>query len=579
MKFVFRKISAWVIAAFVFVLAFPVGVSASETIPEKNILIINQFTAEHPAHQLFNEGVTNALLRESGYTFNFAYEYLNMDKFPDNDAYLEATAQYLSFKQKYSNWRPDVIIASDGVADFLYKYGNDIFGDTPIVVVWAGDGQKPVNLQSEHVTLSAFVDYKKNIELINNTLENLEQVYVVIGHSESEQSTLEQIKKVALLYADKIDFIYLNQLSHQQMLDMLRNPSDRSAVLFVRWIQDAEGKAFIPVNVLEEIIKEVNIPVFGVHYQFLGSGIVGGYVYDQALIGNQAAQSAIQMMKGIKLEDLVIESEQSHKYTVDWRALKHWDIAEDKLPLKSTIFYKEENIWHTYGKYVVFGGLIIVIETILMAGLITNHGKRMKAENALISLNSSLERLIGERTQELTAAKVNLEKLNKRLDFTSRVDTLTGLYNRRHIQECLDKEYENFTKNGQLFSIIIADIDNFKQINDLYGHDAGDMVLKELSNRVLEQINDYGVAARWGGEEFLLLLPQLSPADAEKQAEAIRSAVEKDPFLYSESPLFVTVTMGLATISEQETIRELIKRADKALYKGKTEGKNRIVVV
>ena len=158
------------------------------------------------------------------------------------------------------------------------------------------------------------------------------------------------------------------------------------------------------------------------------------------------------------------------------------------------------------------------------------------------------------------------------------IDALTGLYNRRHMEERLNDEYQKFKRTEQGFSIMIADIDDFKKVNDKYGHDTGDTVLKTLSKNIREIVREYDVVARWGGEEFLMLFPNLMNGDSEGRAEEIRKAVERQGYLYENQEFSVTLTIGVATIIENETIEEAIKRADNALYEGKETGKNKVVI-
>lgn len=491
-----------ILALLIFIFGTPYAFAAPT---EKNILILHRFSAEFPAHKLFNKGIIKEIENECHYKVRYFYEYLNMDRYSDDQAYLKATAEYLKLKHNYSNWTPDVIIASDGAADFLAKYGDEIFGDVPIIAVWAGDGNAPTELPSKHVIISALANFDKNISLIRDTKKNLKKLYVVIGDSESEQRALVQIKQEAEPYKKQIEFAYLNKLTYQEMLDTLQLAGENSAILFVRWITDVKGKPFMPVRVLDEIMREVKVPVFGTQRQYLGSGIVGGYLYDLALISQNAAQMAIRIIHGETPRSETITGEQSHQYSFDWRALKRWDIDQNMLPNRRSIEYRNEGLWDLYGKYFIATGLVVLIETLLLIGQFRSRRRRRKAEDELSRLNTSLEKLVDARTQELQKAKNRLEELNKELDFSSRIDALTGLYNRRHMQERLDEEYQAFIRTGQFFSIMIVDIDDFKKVNDNYGHDVGDVVLKTISNLFRAAIRGYDVAARWGGEEFLLL--------------------------------------------------------------------------
>ncbi|MDW8095604.1 MAG: diguanylate cyclase, partial [Aquificaceae bacterium] len=157
----------------------------------------------------------------------------------------------------------------------------------------------------------------------------------------------------------------------------------------------------------------------------------------------------------------------------------------------------------------------------------------------------------------------------------SNTDALTGLYNRRFIYSRLIEEKERADKHQSTFSTIFADVDNFKNINDTYGHAMGDRVLIEVAHKIKYCIRVDDVVARWGGEEFLILLPNVGLKGAEALAERIRKSVQEINILGVDG---ITISLGVATYRLGESIDELISRADHALYTAKREGKNRVVV-
>lgn len=161
-----------------------------------------------------------------------------------------------------------------------------------------------------------------------------------------------------------------------------------------------------------------------------------------------------------------------------------------------------------------------------------------------------------------------MERELYRLSFT---DTLTGLYNRRFIQEMLLNAKNNFERYREDFSILIIDIDNFKSINDKYGHEMGDKVLIEIAEILNKSIRATDIASRWGGEEFLILLKNTNLDAAVLTGERIRSRVESTKF---ENLNRVTVSIGVAFYNSSEEIRTLISRADNAMYEAKSLGKN-----
>ncbi|RAK09331.1 diguanylate cyclase (GGDEF)-like protein [Halanaerobium saccharolyticum] len=164
---------------------------------------------------------------------------------------------------------------------------------------------------------------------------------------------------------------------------------------------------------------------------------------------------------------------------------------------------------------------------------------------------------------------------NNKLRFLAHNDQLTGVSNRRDLTNILEKEYERNQRYNNTFSFIIFDIDHFKIINDNYGHNTGDRILKELSNLVNTNIRKSDYFGRWGGEEFVVIAPENNLKSAEKLAEKLRREIDKYNFINERN---VTASFGVAEISADENIDNLIKRADDALYRAKQNGRNRVEV-
>lgn len=169
-----------------------------------------------------------------------------------------------------------------------------------------------------------------------------------------------------------------------------------------------------------------------------------------------------------------------------------------------------------------------------------------------------------------------LKRVNLALDRSSRTDPLTGLSNRRDIYEKICYEKERISRTGKSFSLVICDIDDFKSFNDNYGHDCGDFVLKELTGRLSVLLRKQDMVGRWGGEEFLILLPDTKLKGAVTFAEKIRENISTMIFEYNEVRLSITMTFGISVFEKGMDISESLKIADEALYRGKNNGKNRV---
>jgi diguanylate cyclase (GGDEF)-like protein len=173
-------------------------------------------------------------------------------------------------------------------------------------------------------------------------------------------------------------------------------------------------------------------------------------------------------------------------------------------------------------------------------------------------------------------------KLEETLRMLSATDGLTGLANRRSFDETIRKEWRRAQRVGYPLAIIMADIDNFKNFNDTYGHLEGDECLKKVGATLKNAVRRAGdIAARYGGEEFVLLMPMTKASEATQIAEGIRLDIEalKIPHETSDTLGFVTLSLGAAAVAPQTDMlsQHLITMADKAMYRAKYEGKNRVI--
>ncbi|MBL0225775.1 MAG: diguanylate cyclase [Geobacteraceae bacterium] len=172
----------------------------------------------------------------------------------------------------------------------------------------------------------------------------------------------------------------------------------------------------------------------------------------------------------------------------------------------------------------------------------------------------------------------DLKRTNELLLELSNTDHLTGLFNRRYLMESLGKEVQRSLRKGGNLSLIILDIDHFKQVNDQYGHLQGDIVLQKVALLLQKELRAYDTAARYGGEEFIAVLPDARLDEAIFVADRVRTSVQANRFSGELSKLSLTISLGVAMFSKQTCKSEddFIKLADDALYRAKSNGRNRV---
>ena len=169
-------------------------------------------------------------------------------------------------------------------------------------------------------------------------------------------------------------------------------------------------------------------------------------------------------------------------------------------------------------------------------------------------------------------------KLIKELDSISRVDPLTGISNRRDIYEVMENEQSRYERYNKVFCLLMCDIDFFKKINDQYGHDMGDFILKGVSQLLKRKCRKVDYLSRWGGEEFLIVLPETNLEGGAKAAESIRKSIEKEKYKFNNQEISITMSFGVSCHNgEEKNLEKLLKIADENLYKAKESGRNCVV--
>lgn len=209
----------------------------------------------------------------------------------------------------------------------------------------------------------------------------------------------------------------------------------------------------------------------------------------------------------------------------------------------------------------------------------TTHSELKQKETELTRINEELRREIASRIMVEEALRDSEEGFR----LLAIIDPLTGIYNRRHFQELAEREIVRSSRLSHTLCLVMFDIDFFKQVNDRFGHDSGDLVLREVSKVTNAAIRASDIFARYGGEEFVLLLPDTTLGKGKVLADRIRKKLAVDPITLKGCPLTITASFGVARHRAHESsdppaavYEQLISRADEALYAAKNSGRNRV---
>ena len=225
----------------------------------------------------------------------------------------------------------------------------------------------------------------------------------------------------------------------------------------------------------------------------------------------------------------------------------------------------------TYNSQIKTLGLIVV------GMFIVSIASLVVFERQIDSLISSYIGTIKENEEALRLEKENVDKAFEQLKNVAYLDYLTSLWNRRAMYGRIAEEFSRCSRKKSSFVVILGDIDHFKNINDTYGHDCGDLVLKQLSELMKQSVRAEDSISRWGGEEFLILGTSCKLSEGITLAEKLRSAVENLAINFNDLTLNVTMTFGVAVFETEKSIDETIKEADANLYHGKQRTRNCVI--
>ena len=185
-----------------------------------------------------------------------------------------------------------------------------------------------------------------------------------------------------------------------------------------------------------------------------------------------------------------------------------------------------------------------------------------------------------ELNEKLHSEIAERKKVELKLLEMATIDELTQVFNRRHFLELAGNEFRRADRTNRPFSLLMIDVDLFKLVNDTYGHDIGDLVLKSMAETCRKQIRDVDIFGRMGGEEFALLLPETDRAQAWHMAERLRRLITDTPVFAAGGSIRITISIGVASTEEKETdtLEKLFKNADRALYRAKENGRNQVAL-
>lgn len=524
-----------VVSLLVLVLCFPVTA--------QKIFVLYSYNNTYPWVVEFEKGLY-AAAKESGKDYELYVENLDSTRFPDIK-FRENFTNYLS--QKYNGIQFDGIIGVSDEACYFIDESCRFPENIPRVYYTATFDKESPQIYNLSASYDSVID--ECWDLIREIYPALSNVAVIEGDSYTTTSIYTYMQQLVKQQAIPIRLI--QDYTFEELYTTVANLPEGTAVLYLPVYYDSTGKASIPSQVVREVAFQANAPVFSFWDIFMNTGCAGGRV-----ISASATAKASLLALADYSEDGAFGTRYAISRTIlDRNVIDRFSLRVDRIPEDAEVINEPPPVYVRRARAVLqFANYALsVFIAMLLAGSIL----LVRAYNRLRITN-----------RELRSARKEAEDL-------SLTDSLTGLLNRRAFEPMVDHEMQRRNRFGSTACLCIADIDHFKKINDVHGHDIGDIVLQRIADVIKGTIRSADVLARWGGEEFIIVLPDANEEQGFLIAEKIRENVMRIEFTQCPS---VTISLGITESKPDETFGAWFKRTDLALYRAKDEGRNRTIV-
>ncbi len=482
----------------------------------------------------------------------FYYEYMDYVRFKGADK-VAHFQRYLT--EKYADIDLDIVFFEGEPATRFYLNNLQQFTRSQIILL------KPnlelTNLPETTTVIPVKLNYRQAVRSVLD-LEPDKPVVLISGQEAAAQGTVEDVQKLILEMAPETKIESLSGLSLPNLKQAVASLNPDSVIIYLLMFDDHSGGRYVPYYVAEELSKAANVPIYSFWTSLLGSGVTGGYMISGEKVGEQAANLLMGDWSG---EQMKVPQSAYHGHYFDGRQLERWERSLDSLPDDAVVQFQPPSIWDGYFHELV-GGVALLIGLALGFRFYDLKRYSQKIEESQTELQAT--------NVSLLEAQKELQQKNQLLEEMSNRDRLTGLYNRGFIDETLTSEIERAERYGSHLSIILVDIDHFKQVNDNFGHQMGDKVLQAVAGVLSANLRSIDKVGRWGGEEFMIICPNSSVQQATLLAEKLRCEIEQIPI---NKLSHITASFGIAGF-HKNSMEEMVNEADAALYRSKNAGRN-----
>jgi diguanylate cyclase (GGDEF)-like protein len=541
--------------------ALMASAAPSRAAQDRKVLVLYSLGSDSASawQSLVQKGLTDELARQ-GMTsaLGIFEERFDAVRVGDEQA-LASMEPYL--RAKYNGIKFDAIITENYVAARFLSERPELFRGVPRHYVnhgrigWTPSDGKGYQVQA---------DFVHTIGIIPRVAPQVRHLVIIGDSTERIQESVRAMRKVAAYYQNQLSFEYWDNLGYDEMYRRAAQLQPGSAIFLLPTYHDRTGERRRPVDIARKLATTTQVPIFTNWEAIVVPGVAGGYVVSAERIGRAIADILMQRAPDIS---------GIPGYLFDYGAVQRFQLQN--IPPTAQFLNRPQSILEQYLWQILAGVTLIVLEGILISALIVSLRSRRQTLCALHDERNQLEARVLQRTLELMVANTKLEQL-------ATTDPLTGIGNRRRMTEQINKELERSRRFRHPLSLLMVDIDHFKNVNDVYGHEAGDRAIVAVSRALAGGMRSIDMASRFGGEEFVLLMPETDINVAGSAAERLRADVAALCIAGDKGErITLTISIGVAASHPEsdapDSASSLLSRADKALYQAKHEGRDRVV--
>lgn len=564
----------------VFLMAMPWLSTARADGADVRILFINSY---HRGYS-WSDGIEDGLrerLEASGRKIELSIEYLDSRRFAYGTQ-IEPLAQ--AMEAKYASYRPDLIVVSDNAAfDFAIRYRERLFSGLPIVFCGYNNFRPEVIAGISNITgVNEEISIEDAVAMALKIHPRTRTLAFIVSTADASSKRIAEVAEQAVFpeLRKRFDVVVLKDASIDKIRRALAALPKESLLFLSGQVSDQGfGRALTPAENGRLISAVSPFPAYTFWDFHLGSGVLGGHIITGPEQGHKAAEIALRILDGTPADSIPVVMTTPTRDVFEYPVMERFGVSFADLPAGASVLHRPFSLWDAYRWQIVFAASLILLETLLIGLLLHVVRDRRKAVLALAQERALLERRVTQRTQELEAANAELARL-------SLTDSLTGLANRRRLDEMLKLELARLRRSGACLSLIMLDVDHFKPFNDTYGHVAGDDCLRRVGLLIGSMVGRApDLAARYGGEEFVVVLPETGADGAALMAERIRAGIEALAIPHRTSLVTdrVTASLGVVTLDfsyhPEVSADQAIALGDARLYEAKKDGRNRVATM